>query len=349
MILSLLIGLSLARRDGKRGDEILDESSDRVLIGFSMDTLQEARWQRDRDFFVARAAELGADVLVQSANSDDTRQMQDIQALLSRNVDVLVIVPHNGAAMAKAVGLAHEAEIPVIAYDRLIPNCELDLYITFDNVRVGEMQAEYMVEALHGEGRIVRILGANTDNNAHLLKRGQDAVLAPHLASGNIEIVHEDWATNWKPEQAKKITNAAISRFATEGFDGVLASNDGTAGGAIQALIEDGAAGGIIVTGQDAELVACQRIADGTQSMSIYKPIAEVATRAAEAAVAMGRGRPVIARHAIDNGAVEVPSILIDVVAVSRDNILETVVADGFHTYDDVFRNVAKDKRPPRP
>jgi D-xylose transport system substrate-binding protein len=348
MALSLLIGLTLARREAgsQRGNET--GSRDRVLIGFSMDTLQEARWQRDRDIFVARAEALGADVLVQSANSDDTRQMQDVQALLSREVDVLVIVPHNGAAMAKAVRLAHEAGIPVIAYDRLIPDCDLDLYITFDNVRVGEMQAQYMVDALGGRGRIVRILGANTDNNAHLLKQGHDNILGPYLETGELEIAHEDWAANWKPEQAKKITNAAISRLGGESIDGILTSNDGTAGGAIQALIEDGLKG-TIVTGQDAELVACQRIVDGSQAMTVYKPIAELATRAADAAYRLGAGRAIIAAQGVDNGKIEVPAILVDVTIVSAENMLDTVIADGFHRYGDVYRNVAEDVRPPRP
>ena len=255
MVLSLLIGLSLSQKSGE-GTNGSATKKDEILIGFSMDTQKEARWQRDRDIFTAHARELGAEVLVQSANSDDTRQMQDIQSLLSNNVDVLVIVPHNGAAMAKAVRLAHEMGVPVLAYDRMITDCDLDVYIAFDNVKVGEAQAAYLAGALQSRGKkkIVRIYGANTDHNAFLFKEGQDKILNPLIERGEIEVVHEDWVENWKPEMAKKITNAAITRYGS-GIDGILASNDGTAGGSIQALLEEGVAGDILVTGQDADIV----------------------------------------------------------------------------------------------
>src|SRR6185503_1039121 len=162
------------------------------LIGLSMDTLDVERWQNDRDYFVARAKELGADVLVVSANGNDARQIHDIEGLLGNQIDALVIIPHDGAAMAKAVGMAHESHVPVIAYDRLIVNCDLDLYLTFDNVKVGELQAGYLVDQLKGrKARIVRLLGSKTDNNSFLLKAGQDNILNPAIARGDIEIVHE--------------------------------------------------------------------------------------------------------------------------------------------------------------
>jgi D-xylose transport system substrate-binding protein len=184
--------------------------------------------------------------------------------------------------------------------------------------------------------KVVRIYGAKSDNNAMLYKQGQDAVLAPHIARGAIEVVHEDWAEDWKPEAAKKIVNAAIAAHGRD-IDAVLASNDGTAGGAIQALLEEGLAGKVLVTGQDAELVACQRIVAGTQSMTIYKPIEKLATSAIEAAVQMARRRVVVAPRTVDNGKLGVPSILVDVVVATRDNLEETVIKDGFHTHAEVF------------
>ena len=348
LILSVLIGLSLSLMTNGN-DKGESEADNRLLIGLSMDTLKEARLQRDRDIFVARAEEMGARVLVESANSDDSRQIRDVQALLSNDVDVLVIVPHNGKAMAKAVNIAHEAGIAVIAYDRMITDCDLDLYISFDNVKVGAMQAKYLVEHLsqNRKSRIVRVFGAKTDNNAFLVKQGQDNILAPFLEKEQTEVIHADWADNWSPAMAKKITNAAITQQGSR-FDAILASNDGTAGGAIQALMEEGLAGKILVTGQDADLVACQRIAVGTQAMSIYKPIRRLATHAAEVAVKMSRGEPVIAAQGIYNGKVEVPSILLNVTVVTRENLQETVIADLFHTYDDVYRNIPEQQRPRR-
>lgn len=318
------------------------------LIGLSMDTLKEERWQGDRDLFVRHAQELGADVLVQSANSDDTRQISDVQALISRGVDVLVIVPHNGGAMAKAVNMAHEAGIPVLAYDRLITDCDLDLYMTFDNVKVGELQAQYLVDHLTKSGtkKIVRIYGAKTDHNALLYKQGQDRILQPLIDKGEFRVVHEDWTQEWKPENAKKIANAAITKVGPD-FDAILASNDGTAGGAIQALSEEGLAGKILVTGQDAELSACQRIVNGTQAMTIYKPLSRLAKKAAEIAIKLARGKPVVAPASINNGQVDVPSILLDVVVVTKENMRDTVVKDGFHKAADVYRGAPAEQQAP--
>lgn len=333
--LSVITGIVLSRGGAH---EAAGPAAGKALIGLSLDTLKEARWQGDRDMFVARCTELGADVLVQSANSDDTRQISDVQGLISRKVQVLVIVPHDGTAMAKAVGMAHDAGIPVIAYDRLIRDCDLDLYMSFDNVRVGELQAQYLVDHLPtpGKGRIVRIYGSKTDNNAFLFKQGQDNVLKPYIARGDIKVLHEDWAEDWKPENGKKIANAAITKFGS-GFDAILASNDGTAGGAIQALLEEGLAGKILVTGQDADLVACQRIAGGTQAMTIYKPLKNLARRAAEAAVQMAKGRPLVAKQTVNNGKIDVPSLLCDVVTVTKANLRDTVVKDGFHSESEIF------------
>lgn len=340
LILSLLIGLTLNRGSG---DIQTDQENRAPLIGFAMDTLKEERWQRDRDLFVARARELGAEVLVQSANSDDIRQLRDVESLISNHVDAIVIVPHDGAAMSKAVKLAHEANIPVLAYDRLITGCDLDLYVTFDNIRVGELQASYLRDRFFTNRpanapplRLVRIYGAKTDNNARLFKQGQDNILAPLIASGQVEIVHEDWAENWKPENAKKILNAAITKVGRN-FDAILASNDGTAGGAIQSLLEEGLAGKIVVTGQDADLAACQRIVAGTQAMTIYKPLHLLANQAAELAVKLAKGQPIVARKSINNQQVDVPSILLEVTTVTKENLESTVVADGLHPRERIF------------
>jgi len=344
MVISVIIGAAIAH-GGHTGSSGAVPSG-KVLIGLSLDTLKEARWQGDRDLFVNQCKSLGAEARVESANSDDSQQMKDVQSLLTAGVRVLVIVPHDGVAMAKAVELAHQAGVPVIAYDRLIKNSDLDLYMSFDNVKVGAMQAQYLVDHLPtpGKGSIVRIYGAPTDNNAKLFKQGQDQVLKPYIDRGDIKVIHEDWAEDWKPENAKKIMNSAITKGAA--FDAVLASNDGTAGGAIQALTEANMAGKVLVTGQDAELPACQRIASGTQAMTIYKPLKSLATGAAETAVKMATGKPVIARDTTDNGKEQVPSVLFDVVVVTKDNIVDSVVKDGFHGYDEIYSAIPADKRP---
>jgi D-xylose transport system substrate-binding protein len=312
-------------------------SREKPVIGLSLDTLKEERWQRDRDTFIAEAKKLGATVIVQSANSDDTRQVRDVESLISRNVDVLVIVPHNGAAMTRAVKSANDAKIPVIAYDRLILNANIDYYLTFDNVKVGEAQGSYTAARLPKDrkARIVRIYGAPTDNNAKLFKQGQDNILDPLIKAGKVEVVHEDWALDWKPENAKKIMNAAITK-AGRAIDAVVVSNDGTAGGAIQALLEEGLAGKVLVTGQDADLAACQRILRGTQSMTVYKPLKNLASLAARIAVDVAKGTKPATTATLDNGSKQVPSIFEKVISVDKDNLTATVVADGFHKAADL-------------
>lgn len=312
-------------------------SQEKPLIGLSLDTLKEERWQRDRDTIIAEAKKLGAEVIVQSANSDDIRQTRDIESLITRKVDVLLVVPHNGAALSRAMKSAAEAKIPVIAYDRLILNAPIDYYLTFDNVKVGEAQAAYAVARLPKDrtARIVRLYGAPTDNNAKLFKQGQDNILAPLIAAGKIQVVHEDWALDWKPENAKKIMNAAVTK-AGKAIDAVIASNDGTAGGAIQALAEDGLAGKVLVTGQDADLAACQRIMRGTQAMTVYKPLKNLAALAARVAVDVAKGTKPATTATLDNGAKQVPSIFEKVISVDKGNLMATVVADGFHKAADL-------------
>lgn len=335
-VLSLVMGLVVSRGGG----ETRTVTGGKPVIGLSMDTLKEERWMADRDLFTAQASALGAEVRVQSANSDDTRQLRDVESLITQKVDALVIIPHNGAAMAKAVEMAHAAGIPVLSYDRLITGCDLDLYITFDNVKVGELQGQFLADRIPAGGkmRLVRIYGSKTDNNAFLFKQGQDNVLEPLIKAGRIEVVHEDWAEDWKPENAKKIANAAITK-AGRGIDAILASNDGTAGGAIQALIEEGLDGKVLVTGQDADLAACQRIVHGTQTMTVYKPLKTLATAAADVAVKLAKGKPIVARAETDNGKMKVPSVLLDIVAVTKENMRDTVIKDGFRPEQEVFGN----------
>jgi D-xylose transport system substrate-binding protein len=314
-------------------------------IGLSLDTLKEERWQRDRDTFVARAQALGAEVIVLSANSDDVQQVKDCNSLLAQNIDVLVIAPHNGEAMSRAVEEAHASKVVVCAYDRLIKNCDLDFYFTFDNVKVGELQGRFLMEKLFPSGaqkdgpkkRIARIYGAPTDNNAKLFQQGQNIALKPFEESGQLEIVFEDWAEDWKPENGKKIAQAAITKAGAAGLDAILASNDGTAGGAIQALLEDKLVGKVLVTGQDADLEACRRILRDEQTMTIYKPLKLLAEKAAEVSVELAKKQPVKLTGATPNGKLDVPTLQVDVVAVHKGNIRETVVKDGFHAETDIF------------
>jgi D-xylose transport system substrate-binding protein len=320
------------------------KNSGRIRIGLSMDTLKEERWQRDRDLFVERAKELGADVLVQSADGDDKVQTQQAENLLTQGVNVLVVIPHNGEVAASIVEASHRQNVPVISYDRLIRNSQPDLYISFDNEKVGEMQARYLVEHAP-KGNYVLIGGAPTDNNATLFRKGQMNVLKPAIDRGDIKIVADQWARDWLASEALRHTENALTQ-ANNNVVAVVVSNDGTAGGAIQALEEQKLAGKVLVSGQDADLAALQRIIAGTQSMTVYKPVAQLARRAAEAAVALARHERVDSTSAINNGKVDVPSVLLEPIVVDKNNIVDTVIRDGYQKLEDVYRNVPPDQRP---
>lgn len=305
--------------------------SKKLVIGLSLDTLKEERWQRDRDLFVERATELGATVDVQVANNDEARQASQCENLLTKGVDVLVVVAHNSESAATIVEAAHKAKVPVIAYDRLIQNCDLDLYVSFDGVRVGRLQAEYAVARVP-KGRYLLIAGDPADHNSHLFRQGQLEVLQPLVDRGDIRLVGDQWAADWQPVEALKITENALTR-SHNGIDAVVVSNDGLAGGVIQALAEQKLAGQVVVTGQDAELAGCQRILAGTQAMTVYKPLRALARRGAEVALALARGETVPdATEHVPNGFKDVPSVLIMPVSVDAANMDSTIVADGFHT-----------------
>ncbi|WP_277587506.1 D-xylose ABC transporter substrate-binding protein [Psychrobacillus antarcticus] len=306
-----------------------------IRIGFSMDTLLEERWLKDREFFKEAVESLGAEVEIVAANGDDALQISQAETLIQSGIDLLVIVPHNAAATAAIVHKAHLAGIQVIAYDRLVKNAELDMYISFDNEQVGKMQAEAMT-ALVPKGNYVFIGGAITDNNAHLLKKGVFKVLQPYIERGDIHVVYDQWTKDWTPANAQANMEQAI-RNTNGQIDVVIAANDATAGGAIQALKDYGLASQIPVAGQDADLAGVQRIVAGTQTMTVYKPIQMLTQKVAEIAVAMAKGEIVSANRQVNNGKKEVPSLLLPPIAVNIDNLESTVIQDGFHAAEEVY------------
>ena len=306
-----------------------------VRIGFSMDTLKEERWQRDKQLVEQRAKELGAVLDVQVANGDDAVQTKQADNMLTKGVDVLLVAPHNGEIAASIVEAAHRKGVPVIAYDRLIRDCDVDLYISHQVERMGEMQAEYALQHVP-KGNYVLIGGSPTDYNAILLRRGQMKVLKPAVDRGDVKIISEQFAREWKAEEALRITEDALTRTGKK-IDAVVASNDGTAGGAVSALEAAGLAGKVLVTGQDAQKDAVQRIVRGTQTMTVYKPIRPLAYGAVDAAFKLAKKQPVNAPDKINNGKKDVPAILLEPMAVDKSNVDATVIKDGYHTHADIY------------
>jgi D-xylose transport system substrate-binding protein len=310
----------------------------KIKIGFSMDTLLEERWQKDRDLFKKAVESLGAEVEIMAANGDDAVQIWQAETLISHGIDLLVVVPHNAEAAASIVKKAHSAGIKVLAYDRLVKNSDIDLYVSFDNEQVGEMQAKAITK-LVPKGKYVYIGGADTDNNAHLFKKGVFNVLQPMIDNGDITVVYDQWTKDWTPANALANMEAALKANDNQ-IDAVIAANDATAGGVIQALAAQGLAGKIPVSGQDAELAAAQRIVEGTQTMTVYKPIKALTEKVAELAVKLARGEKINADRKVNNGKIEVPSVLLPPITVDKLNIDDTIIADGFHSRQDVYMNV---------
>ena len=298
-------------------------------IGFSIDDLRVERWTRDRDFFIAAAEKQGAKVFVQSADASEQRQISQIENLISRGVDVLVIVPFNATVLNNTVKEAKKAGIKVLSYDRLILGADIDAYISFDNEKVGEMQAEGVVK-LQPKGNYYLLGGSPTDNNAKMLREGQMKVLKPFIDKGDIKIVGQQWVKDWSATEALSIVENALTANGNK-IDAIVASNDGTAGGAIQALAAQKLAGKVPVSGQDADLAAVKRVIAGTQSMTVYKPLKTIASEAAKLAIQLARNEKPAYNSSYDNGLKKVSTVLLKPTPLTKANV-NILVADGFYT-----------------
>jgi D-xylose transport system substrate-binding protein len=318
-------------------------ADNKIKIGFSMATLQEERWQRDRDIFVAKAKELGADVIVQNANNNSDDQISQVKYLLEQNIDVLLIVPQDAEKEGAAVQLAKKMGIKVISYDRLIRNANVDMYISFDNVKVGEMMADQLVQKVPS-GNYVIINGAKTDNNCIMFNEGYKNILKPYIEKGRIKILSETSAEDWRPEDSFNTVEKLLQ--AGNKIDAIIAANDSLAGAAIEALAEQRLAGKVDVAGHDADLSGCQRVAEGTQLVTVYKPIEKIAQKAAEIAIKMASGEVAAANSKINDGKYIVPYYMIQPILVTKENLKQTVIQDGFHRLEDVYRNVPKTQWP---
>ncbi|NOT46394.1 MAG: substrate-binding domain-containing protein [Acidobacteria bacterium] len=316
----------------------------KILIGFSMDTLKE-HWTKDKELIEKRAAELGAEVITTVADSNDEKQIQQVETLLSRGIDVLIIAPHNSLIAATAVEKAKKQGVFVVSYDRMIQSDALDLFVSHLHSTAGRMQAEYALKA-KPSGNYILVYGAPTDNNALIMKEEQGKVLKPAVDSGAIKIVADQHAVEWSPEAALKIVENALTNNKND-IAAIVCSNDGTAGGAVQALKSQGLIGKVIVTGMDAQIDGLQRIAQGEQSMTVYKPLKPLAYAAVESAVKLAKGEKVETTQTMKAVNKEIPFVFIEPKVIEQSNLMD-IVRDGYEEYDRIFANVPPDKRPPR-
>lgn len=320
----------------------------KVKIGFSMATLKEERWQKDKAAFEEHCKKMEVECVITVANANAQKQANDVDNLLTQGIDVLVIAPHDSTQAASMVDKAKAQGVAVISYDRLINSEKIDLYISHQVPVIGRKMAEYALQKVP-KGNYVLVYGASTDNNGMILKREELAALKDAVDRGDIKIVADQHAKDWKADEALKIVENALTQN-NDDIDAVVASNDGTAGGAIAALAAKGLAGKVVVTGQDAEKAALQRIAEGTQTMTIYKPIVPLASGAVDAAIKLAnKEKPETEPFTVEGFSAPIAAILLEVIVVDKNNLVDTVIKDGYASYDDVFVNIPEDKRPPRP
>jgi D-xylose transport system substrate-binding protein len=319
------------------------------VIALLLPETKTARYEAaDRPLFEAKVKALCADCRIIYSNADQKADQQQNQAdaALTNGAKVMVLDPVDSASAASIVSKAKAQSVPVISYDRLITNADVDYYISFDNEKVGQLQAESLVSKLKEDGEssgdIVMINGAPTDNNAKLFKQGAHSV----LDGSGFKVGKEYDTPDWSPDKAQDEMDQAITALGKNGFVGVYAANDGTAGGAIAAMKGAGIdPASRPVTGQDAELAAIQRILEGEQYMTVYKAIKPEAEKAAELAVNLINGNKAaadaLATEKVNNGQKDVASILLEPVAVTKDNVKDTIIKDNFHPVDQICAGAA--------
>lgn len=333
LIVCLAVTCSGCGRTEESGGEDAGEE-EKIQIGMSFDSFVIERWQRDRDVFVSVAKELGAEVNVQNANGVVEEQQKQIDYFIQKGMDVIVIIAIDPASLRDSIKKAKAAGIRVISYDRLIDDADIDLYISFDNEMVGEMMARALL--VKQIDNVIMIGGSPTDNNVPMVEGAFKRLMAKHRVS-ILDSVHAD---NWRAEEAAEYIYENPNRVAQA--DAIMCGNDDLATQAVRALAENRQAGEIYVVGQDADLAACQRIVEGTQVMTVYKPVEKLATRAAEAAVELAKegaltGNDVTQMH---SGSYLVPYIALEPISVNRGNIDEVIIGSGFHLKEDVYLNV---------
>jgi D-xylose transport system substrate-binding protein len=325
------------------GQLVRAQDGNKLKIGFSIEDMKGERWQTDLNSFEVRAKQLGAEVISDDAGGDAERQFEQVQDMIKAGIKVLVLMPRDTTQASRMVDAAKSANVKVISYDRLVQYSDVDLYVSFDRLEIGRMQAEYLVK-LAPRGNYVLIAGSPRDEGAKTLYDAQMNILQPYIARGDIKVIADAYTKDWLPSEAYLFMLKAIDSGQGK-IAAVLASNDGLAGGAIQALREHNLAGKVLVSGQDADLAAVICIAQGTQTMTVYKPIVNEAVTAAEEAVRLAKGERAHADGAMSNGKIKVPTIMLKPLIVTRDNIKTTVVKDGFQTLKSINQALSLDQQ----
>lgn len=329
--------------------EYLNADGEKITIGFSVGHTTEERWMREIAMAEEWCAARGIKLIVQSADDDTSKQIEQCETMITNGVDAILCQAIDANAIGSVCDSAADAGVVIIAYERPITNPNCSYYIAFNSMHAGEIMAQSLID-LVPEGRYVYLHGDASVSDTLIYKQGSDDVLAPHLESGAITIVADQYCDGWSADEALKHTENALTANNNE-IDAIIPANDNTAGGVIQALAAQGLDGKIPVSGMDGDIAACQRIIEGTQISTAFKWLPALNTAALELAcdAVMGNTDAVNAKinSGIDDGqGGEVPTCWIAPVCVNKDNINEVVIASGYYTVDQVYANVPKEEWP---
>ena len=336
-----------------------------VIIGLSFSDFATERWKNEEVLMRQLLEEKGYEVLSQEANHDVKLQIDQIDNMVSQGVKGLIIIAEDGDALSTAVANAKQAGVAVLAYDRLIKSPDIAAYLSFNNVEVGRQQALGVMQAIdienwdvaaNGPVRLVKLGGSPTDNNAILFRQGQDEIVQPYVDEGKIEVVADQWVDNWDAANALKIMENILVAAGND-IDAVVASNDGTALGALQAMKAQGLAGVVPISGQDATADGVNSIVKGELTVSILKDIRDLSPLAVDMMDKLIKGEAIeglgtytMAELTNDPAlAGEVSAYFLPVQQVNKDNAYDLVVVSGFQSFDDVYRDIPEDQRPSRP
>lgn len=306
-----------------------------LLIGVSFPSTTIPRLLRDKEAMEKEAAEKGVQIKVEIADNTPELQAKQIQNLISHGVKVLIITPTDSVAMAQVVEMAKKAGIKVIAYIRLVLNSDLDLYVGSNNMQVGEIQGRFLIKNVP-KGNYIIMSGDPNSSSARIFKEGAMEFILPLVYLGNIKIIAEEAVINWEPENAYKIVKNALMANKNK-VNAILAPNDATAGASIKALEEQGLAGKVVVTGQDADLDAIKRILKGTQSMTVFKDSIELGKTAIDFAIKLVKGETINTDSAINNGMKKVPAILTSPILITKENIDDIIIKSGYLKKEEVY------------
>jgi D-xylose transport system substrate-binding protein len=307
-----------------------------ITIGFLMPDGEGSRWPIDQSYVEKAAADKGAKVLSKFVLNDENLQQKQAIELLEMGIDVLIIVSVNANTAAAMVREAQKYNVPVIGYDRLIKNSDLDYFVSFEGAQIGNLMVEHALKVVP-KGNYVLLYGDAGDNNAIYIKDAQEAMLQPYVDKGDINIVYKGFVDNWRADNAYHMMSRVLS-FTDQQIDAVITGYDGLAMGALKALKEHPEQKVKVLTGQDAELDAIKALITDEMSLTVYKSIREIATASVDLAVKLASGQRIDnVNSTVNNGRKDVPALLLQPVAVQKENIRATVIADEYYSEEEVY------------